>query len=47
MGSRERRSTACPMLVMAYSGRNSRGISASCLSQGEPFTVLSGQVPGG
>jgi hypothetical protein len=46
-GQLRRHSLACPMLVMAQSGRNSRGFSASCLSRAEPFNNLVSQNPGG
>ena len=42
MGSRERRSTACLMLVMAYSGGDRRGFSAPCPSRAESFDILFG-----
>jgi hypothetical protein len=47
VSSCDRRSAACPMLVMAHSGRDSRGFSASCLSRAELFNVLFDQNRGG
>jgi hypothetical protein len=47
VGRCDRHSAACPMLVMAHSGRDSRGFSASCLPSAEPFNVVFGQNRGG
>jgi hypothetical protein len=47
VGSLDRHPSACPSLVIAHSGRDSPGFSASCLPRAEPFCVLFSQDPGG